>query len=150
LHLTIVTPIFPLSVSPTNLRTDCPATIDLEVHTGDKTAFITRQERTHVRDVVGVRQPAQRHVEQEFLHVLVRVRHTHELLEESRSREQWAQRIHADLLLAELGGESFACLYEEVPRSVISRCQNVGVNWSSGVRERRHRYEFSHSQQPLY
>lgn len=40
------------------LRAHGSSAVNLEVHTGDKTTLITCQERTHIRNVVRIRQPA--------------------------------------------------------------------------------------------
>ena len=67
------------------LRTNRSPAINLQINARDKPSLVTGQKRAHIRDVARVRQPSQRHIEQELLHVLIVVRHADELLEEARS-----------------------------------------------------------------
>lgn len=91
-------------------RTYSPPTIDLQIDARDELALIGGEEGRDVGDILGVRQSAQRHVEQELLHVFLGVRHADEGLEQAGARQQGTQRVDADLVFAVLGGETFRCL----------------------------------------
>lgn len=91
-------------------RTNRPPTIDLQIDASHKLALVTGEEGGNVGHVAGVREAAERDVEQELFHVLLVVGHADELLEQARAGEQWAQRVDADLVFAVFGREALGCL----------------------------------------
>jgi hypothetical protein len=63
------------------LRPNGPSPIDLQINTSNEFPLITRQESSHISDILRICQSPQRHIEQEFLHVFLGVRDADELLE---------------------------------------------------------------------
>jgi len=102
------------------LGTNRTASVDLQIHAGDESALITRQKGTNVADVLGVRESAERHVEEELVHVLLGGGNADEGFKQAGSRQQRAQRVYADLVFAELCGQAFRCLQATMSMSGLS------------------------------
>jgi hypothetical protein len=67
------------------LSTNTPPAINLDVRPSHELALIAPQKTAQIRHILRIRQPAQRYIEEELLHVLLGIRHPNEGLEQARA-----------------------------------------------------------------
>ena len=94
----------------------------------DELPFIAREEETHVRDILHLRQPSQRHIPQELLPILRCIRQSREHGEEPRPSEQGADAVDTDIVRAIFSCEAFCSLVRMVSsiRSSVGDAAYVG------------------------
>lgn len=88
-----------------------PRPFRLDINTSTRGLFqrLTKEECC-LGNIRRIRQPPQRHIAQEILHILWRERDADKGLKQACSAEQRQQTVDADLLRAVFGGETFGRL----------------------------------------
>lgn len=95
--------------------------------------LVTRQVKAHIGNVHRIRQPAQRHIPDEFLPVLLCIFHAREHAEQPCTRQQRRNGVYADIVRAVFRREAFCCLYTQLARLAIQRPNGGWIDVRRGV-----------------
>lgn len=74
--------------------------------------LVTRQVKTHIGNVRRIGQPAQRHIPDKLLPVLLCILHAREHAEQPCTRQERCNGVYADIVRAVFGCEALCCLYK--------------------------------------